>query len=128
MPIQGSVMPAVATAGVATAGGITGSGANLTGSSYTVNGASGGVTISANLLGSGALAIAAAWLLYFYTTFCGLTVVEAAAIFSLAKAKDWSNKDVRDFTHEMFGKMPDFLTKKEASVVIQHFQQGGELD
>ncbi|MCS5873228.1 hypothetical protein LN650_11525 [Klebsiella pneumoniae subsp. pneumoniae] len=29
-----------------------------------------------NLLGSGALAISGAWLLYFYTTFCGLTLIE----------------------------------------------------
>lgn len=29
---------------------------------------------SGNLIGSGALAISGAWLLYFYTTFCGLTV------------------------------------------------------
>ncbi len=28
-----------------------------------------------NLLGSGALAIAGIWLLYFYTTFCGLTLL-----------------------------------------------------
>src|SRR5438093_13670798 len=55
-----------------------------------------------------------------------LTAKQLSAIFSLAKAKNWSNKDVRDFTQEMFGKMPDFLTKKEASAVIQHLQQGGE--
>ena len=56
-----------------------------------------------------------------------LTAKQLSAIFALAKVKDWSNKDVRDFTHEMFGKMPDFLTKKEASAVIQHLQ-GGEND
>ena len=56
-----------------------------------------------------------------------LTAKQLSAIFALAKVKDWSNKDVRDFTHEMFGKMPDFLTKKEASAVIQHLQ-GGEHD
>ena len=55
-----------------------------------------------------------------------LTAKQLSAIFALAKAKDWSNKDVRDFTQEMFGKMPDFLTKKEASAVIQHLQQGGD--
>lgn len=37
---------------------------------------------SANLLGSGA------WLMYFYTTFCGLTLVEAASIFSVASIID----------------------------------------
>ena len=54
-----------------------------------------------------------------------LTAKQLSAIFALAKVKDWSNKDVREFTQEMFGKMPDFLTKKEASAVIQHLQQGG---
>ena len=53
-----------------------------------------------------------------------LTAKQLSAIFALAKVKDWSNKDVREFTHEMFGKMPDFLTKKEASAVIQHLQGG----
>src|SRR6267142_1287053 len=53
-----------------------------------------------------------------------LTARQLSAIFGLAKAKGWSNKEVRDFTHEMFGKMPDFLTRKEASAVIQHLQQG----
>ena len=53
-----------------------------------------------------------------------LTARQLSAIFALAKVKDWSNKDVREFTHEMFGKMPDFLTKKEASAVIQHLQGG----
>jgi hypothetical protein len=47
-----------------------------------------------------------------------------SAIFALSKARGWSNKDVRDFTHEMFGKLPDFLSKKEASAVIQHLQGG----
>ena len=53
-----------------------------------------------------------------------LTARQLSAIFGLAKTKGWSNKDVRDFTQEMFAKMPDFLTKKEASAVIQHLQQG----
>ena len=41
-----------------------------------------------NLLGSGALAISGAWLLYFYTTFCGLTLIEASFIFSVASIID----------------------------------------
>ena len=32
---------------------------------------------SGNMLGSGALAISGAWLLYFYTTFCNMSVVKA---------------------------------------------------
>lgn len=51
-----------------------------------------------------------------------LTAKQLSAIFSLAKDRQWSNKQVRDFAQEMFGKMPDFLTKKEASAVIQHLQ------
>lgn len=41
-----------------------------------------------NLLGSGALAISGAWLLYFYTTFCGLTLIQASLIFSIASVVD----------------------------------------
>lgn len=43
---------------------------------------------SGNLLGSGALAISGAWLLFFYTTFCGLPVVHAALIFSISTYLD----------------------------------------
>jgi len=43
---------------------------------------------SGNLLGSGALAISGAWLLYFYTTFCGLSIVQAALIFSVSTYLD----------------------------------------
>lgn len=57
---------------------------------------------SANLLGSGALAIAAAWLLYFYTTFCGLTVVEAAAIFSLASILDAISNPIMGYISDNF--------------------------
>ncbi len=58
-----------------------------------------------------------------------LTAKQLSAIYALAKAKGWSNKEVRDFAHEMFGKNPDFLSKREASAMIQHFQgQGGGND
>ncbi len=43
---------------------------------------------SGNLLGSGALAISGAWLLFFYTTFCGLPVFQAALIFSISTYLD----------------------------------------
>lgn len=46
---------------------------------------------SGNLIGSGALAISGAWLLYFYTTFCGLTVFQATVIFSIATYLDVGN-------------------------------------
>ena len=53
-----------------------------------------------------------------------LTAKQLSAIFSLAKIRGWSNKQVRDFSQEMFGKLPDFLNKKEASAMIQHLQGG----
>ena len=53
-----------------------------------------------------------------------LTAKQLSAIFALAKAKGWSNKQVREFAQEMFGKLPDFLNKREASAVIQHLQGG----
>jgi Rad52/22 family double-strand break repair protein len=56
-----------------------------------------------------------------------LTTKQLSAIFSLAKVRGWSNKQVRDFAQEMFGKLPDFLNKREASAVIQHLQ-GGQHD
>jgi Rad52/22 family double-strand break repair protein len=53
-----------------------------------------------------------------------LTARQLSAIFAMAKARGWSNKQVRDFSQEMFGKLPDFLNKREASAVIQHLQGG----
>lgn len=57
---------------------------------------------SANLLGSGALAISGAWLIYFYTTFCGLSVVEAAAIFSVASVLDAISNPIMGFITDNF--------------------------
>jgi len=51
-----------------------------------------------------------------------LTARQLSAIFAMAKARGWSNKQVREFSQEMFGKLPDFLSKREASAVIQHLQ------
>lgn len=52
-----------------------------------------------------------------------LTAKQLSAIFSLAKARGWTDKQVRVFTHEMFGQIPDALNKREASAVIQHLQE-----
>ncbi|MBP2847996.1 MFS transporter [Dickeya oryzae] len=57
---------------------------------------------SANLLGSGALAISGAWLMYFYTTFCGLTLVEAAAIFSVASVIDAISNPIMGYISDNF--------------------------
>ncbi|MFS2225137.1 MFS transporter [Pantoea sp. B65] len=56
-----------------------------------------------NLLGSGALAIAGAWLLYFYTTFCGLTLLEASFIFSVASVIDAISNPLMGYLTDNFG-------------------------
>jgi Rad52/22 family double-strand break repair protein len=55
-----------------------------------------------------------------------LTARQLSAIFSMARVRGWSNKQIRDFSQEMFGKLPDFLNKREASAVIQHLQGSGD--
>ena len=59
-----------------------------------------------NLLGSGALAIAGIWLLYFYTTFCGLTLLQASAIFSVASIIDAISNPLMGYLSDNFGKTP----------------------
>lgn len=41
-----------------------------------------------DMLGSGAMMVIGGWILFFYTTFCGLSVVEAASIFAIARIVD----------------------------------------
>ncbi|MBB6095464.1 oligogalacturonide transporter [Povalibacter uvarum] len=43
---------------------------------------------SNDFLGAGAMAVISGWILFFYTTFCGLTPVQAAAIFAIARLFD----------------------------------------
>jgi oligogalacturonide transporter len=43
---------------------------------------------SNDFLGAGAMAVISGWILFFYTTFCGLTPVQAAAIFAIARLLD----------------------------------------
>lgn len=57
---------------------------------------------SGNLIGSGALAISAAWLLYFYTTFGGLSVFEATVIFAIATYLDVILNPVMGFITDNF--------------------------
>lgn len=56
-----------------------------------------------DFLGAGTTALAAAWLLYFYTTFCGLTPVEATFIFALARVSDAVVSPVMGFLTDNFG-------------------------
>src|SRR5215510_4538681 len=41
-----------------------------------------------DLLGAGAMSVISGWILFFYTTFCGLTAVQAATIFATARLFD----------------------------------------
>ncbi|RPK08392.1 hypothetical protein FH5_05022 [Priestia endophytica] len=41
-----------------------------------------------DFVGAGAFALTAAWLMYFYTTFCGLTATQAGSIFAVARVVD----------------------------------------
>ena len=41
-----------------------------------------------DILGAGAMAVIGGWILYFYTSFCGLTAVEATSIFAIARLFD----------------------------------------
>ncbi|MEB6635102.1 MFS transporter [Kluyvera cryocrescens] len=41
-----------------------------------------------DLFGGGAFAVIGTWLLFFYTTYCGLTVLEAGSIFAIARIID----------------------------------------
>lgn len=41
-----------------------------------------------DILGAGAMAVLSGWVLYFYTTFCALTAVQATSIFAVARVID----------------------------------------
>lgn len=43
---------------------------------------------AADIMGAGATGVIAAWLLFFYTTFCGLSAAQAATIFAVARVVD----------------------------------------
>lgn len=57
---------------------------------------------SGNLVGSGALAISAAWLTLFYSTYCGLTMAEATFIYSFALIADMFMNPIAGFITDAF--------------------------
>lgn len=57
---------------------------------------------SGNLVGSGALAISAAWLTLFYSTYCGLTMAEATFIYSFALIADMIMNPLAGFITDAF--------------------------
>ncbi|MBW7982924.1 MFS transporter [Enterobacillus tribolii] len=58
---------------------------------------------SGDFLGAGTTALTAAWLLYFYTTFCGLTPIEATFIFAMARVADAVVSPLMGFLTDNFG-------------------------
>ncbi|NRY59490.1 MFS transporter [Clostridium beijerinckii] len=59
---------------------------------------------SINFLGSGYQGLISAWLMYFYTTLCGISPVQAGAIFSVARLIDGAGNPILGFISDNFGK------------------------
>lgn len=57
-----------------------------------------------DFIGAGAFALTSAWLLYFYTTFCGLTLIQASSIFALARVVDAVASPTMGFITDNFHK------------------------
>ena len=45
-------------------------------------------------------------------------------IFGIALGAGWKQQEVRDHAKATFGKMPDFLSKREASSMIDYLKAG----
>lgn len=58
---------------------------------------------SGDFLGAGTTALTAAWLLYFYTTFCGLSPIQATFIFAAARVLDAVVSPLMGFLTDNFG-------------------------
>jgi len=58
---------------------------------------------STDLFGNGAMAVTGAWILYFYTTFCGLSPVQAGLIFAIARIVDGIFSPIMGYITDNFG-------------------------
>ncbi|WP_371732167.1 MFS transporter [Erwinia sp. QL-Z3] len=58
---------------------------------------------SGDFLGAGTMALTSAWLLYFYTTFCGLSPIEATSIFAMARVLDAVVSPLMGYLTDHFG-------------------------
>lgn len=58
---------------------------------------------SGDFLGAGTTALTAAWLLYFYTTFCGLSPIQATFIFATARVADAVLSPLMGYLTDNFG-------------------------
>lgn len=59
---------------------------------------------SINFLGSGAQALISAWLMFFYTTVCGISSVKASLIFTFARIVDVVINPIVGFISDNFGR------------------------
>lgn len=59
---------------------------------------------SINFLGSGGQGLMSAWLMYFYTTLCGISPVKAGVIFGVAKLIDAVGNPILGFLSDDFGR------------------------
>ena len=53
-----------------------------------------------------------------------ITAKQLSAIFAIGKAQGMDNRAIKECTKEVFGKLPDYLTRQEASVIIDQLQEG----
>lgn len=60
---------------------------------------------SINFLGSGAQTLISAWLMYFYTTFCNMSVVQAGIIFTVARIVDAIGNPIIGFISDNLGRV-----------------------
>jgi len=51
-----------------------------------------------------------------------LTNKQLQAIYSIGKSKKMTQKDIKEYCLETFNKVPDYLSKEEASTIIQELQ------
>ncbi|MBJ7221271.1 MULTISPECIES: MFS transporter [unclassified Brenneria] len=58
---------------------------------------------SGDFLGAGTAVLTSAWLLYFYTSFCGLTPIEATLIFACARVLDAVVSPLMGYVSDNFG-------------------------
>ncbi|MEW5290544.1 MFS transporter [Erwinia papayae] len=58
---------------------------------------------SGDFLGAGTMALTSAWLLYFYTTFCGLSPIQATSIFAMARIVDGVVSPLMGYLTDHFG-------------------------
>jgi len=56
-----------------------------------------------DLFGGGAFTIIGTWLLFFYTTYCGLSVIEAGSIFAIARVIDALLSPIMGYITDNFG-------------------------